>query len=468
MSRLFSPNNSDFINCGPCQNKMFDGNPFTMVIWQYDPGVNATQVWISKEPGAPDTCCQNDGTSRGPSIRLDYTGTVFVSQTDDSNSIPGNKWASIVCTWDGSNLANLSSLYVNLILINQSLSNSNGVGSLVNVGGNNFTIGGTGQQNRTFRGMLAFCQYFSTVLSFKEMAQAVYYPGSIRRNLVGFWPLFGESSPEPDYSGNGFHGTLNGTKKGFSDPPINGILNVTRRRLFPSYIAPQTTTITFDFASSSGYEPSLSTYSWNHTVINKNNRILVVGVGIFAVGSVTSVKFNGVDLTFLRADTGSIYRSELWYLIAPAVGTYQVTVTLNASLTSIANAQSYYSVDQSNPIDAHNGNNGTNSPASASVVSIVDKDMVIGNLVAQTASGIVSAGGQNSRTTNNGALGTDASDDKGIVTPPGSTTLSWTGMGALDAWAVSLVALTPIGGSSGTSPIIIPKRKLKTLLNVGL
>jgi hypothetical protein len=37
-------------------------------------------------------------------------------------------------------------------------------------------------------------------------------PSRVRRTaLVGFWPLYGAASPEPDYTGNGYNGTLTGT-----------------------------------------------------------------------------------------------------------------------------------------------------------------------------------------------------------------------------------------------------------------
>ncbi len=202
------------------------------------------------------------------------------------------------------------------------------------------------------------------------------------------------------------------------------------------------TTVVFDAASTSAYESALSTYNWNHTVANSLNRILIVGVSVFANGSVSSITYAGTAMTFLRSDTNGIYRSELWYLYAPATGTNSVAVTLSASLTSIANAQSYYNAHQK-ALDANNGANGTNTPASGSITTVTAYDTVVGNLAAQTASGITSASGQYSRTSSAGALGTGASDDFGDVVTPGSKTFTWNGLGVTDSWAVSLVALKP-------------------------
>ncbi len=200
----------------------------------------------------------------------------------------------------------------------------------------------------------------------------------------------------------------------------------------------------FDNAATSNYEPALSTYNFNLVIANQPDRCLVVGVDIFAAGTVSSVTAGGVNLSFIRADLNSVYRSELWRLVNSATGTVNIVVTLSTSLTSITNAQSYYNVDQSAPIEANNGNTGTNTPASASLTPKTSGGLVVGTLAASSASGVTSHAGQNSRTASNGAIGTGASDDKGPnAAPPVSTTLQWDGLGALDTWAVSLAALRP-------------------------
>lgn len=201
-------------------------------------------------------------------------------------------------------------------------------------------------------------------------------------------------------------------------------------------------TIVFDSAVSSGYEASLSTYNFNITIASQANRTLVVGVAIFAAGTVTGITAGGVAMTFVRSDTNGVYRSELWRLFAPATGVVNVVVTLSTSLTSIANAQSYYNTDQT-ALDANNGGNGTNNPASASVTTVANYCTVVGNLATAKASGVTSASGQTSRTINQGALGTNASDDFGDVVPAGSKTLTWNGIGVVDSWAVSLISLRP-------------------------
>jgi hypothetical protein len=80
-------------------------------------------------------------------------------------------------------------------------------------GGANFNIGGhNGTAN--FPGRIAEVGYWNVALSAgeqKALSTGV-SPAKIRRShLVGYWPLYGAGSPEPDYSGNKDNGTLTGT-----------------------------------------------------------------------------------------------------------------------------------------------------------------------------------------------------------------------------------------------------------------
>ena len=157
-----------------------------------------------------------------------------------------------------------------------------------------------------------------------------------------------------------------------------------------------------------------------------------------------------------------MYRSELWQLVAPTVGSIVIAVTLNASLTSIANAQNYYNVHQSSPVEAQHAASGTGATASDAVTTINDGARVTGNLTTSAASGVTSDSGQQSRSIASGALGTDASDDELVLTAA-STTLQWTGLGALDTWIVGLASLRPpstfdpslFAGLFGSQPAIV-------------
>lgn len=425
-----------------CKN---NSNSFTNGCWVFQHNGSLGQIVFQK----------NFGTQK------------LITQTA-GNPIAALIYQHLAVTWDGSKVSANAHIYRNLIET-QYGGATDGIGAIQDDGIHSLYIGNTGNAQLGANGEVAFLQIFNIVLSLAQIAQTMRIPGSVQDGLVGFWPMQGESSKEIDYSGNSYYGTLTGTSKSIAFPQINGIF-LPKRSSKHSYTVPAvvSTPVTFDFASSSGYEPALSTYNWNHTVANQPNRFLEVSVGIFALGQVTSITFNGKNLSFVRADVKGVYRSEIWRMVAPDVGTFAIVVTLNTSLTSIGNAQSYYNVDQNDPIDIEQGNTGTNSPATGSITPETDSCMLLANLVASTASGITSAGGQTSRTANNGALGTDASDEQGVITPISSKTFTWNNLGALDSWAVSVIAISPVQGAPSNPVVTPPKKFRKLLLDVGL
>lgn len=85
-----------------------------------------------------------------------------------------------------------------------------------------YFIGSSGSSSEWWNGSLADIASWNIVLSageFAALAQGA-RPGKIRRaNLNGWWPLDGLQSPEPDYSGNIFNGTLTGTALA-AGPPV--------------------------------------------------------------------------------------------------------------------------------------------------------------------------------------------------------------------------------------------------------
>jgi len=206
--------------------------------------------------------------------------------------------------------------------------------------------------------------------------------------------------------------------------------------------------IAWDASSNSGYKASLSTYSWSHILgAWQSNPGLLVNVSIFATGTVTSVTWGGVNLEFERADQTGVYRNEWWQLSAPLNGTRTIVVTLNTSLTSIASADSYTGVNQTDMVETATGATGSISTApTASVTTVDDKSWVVSGLTTSDATMSV-AGGATQRNNQTGALGTGAVSDSGVITPVGSVTMSWSTVGVSDSWVLGLIVLDPTTGT---------------------
>jgi len=99
-----------------------------------------------------------------------------------------------------------------------------------------------------------------------------------------------------------------------------------------------------------------ATLTFQHTVIDGPNRLLIVRVGVHSeVGAaqvVSSVTYGSINMFLAgRAGSGTGPGAEIWYLIGPAVGTNNITITLAAAEDRIsAEARNFYGVHQSTPI----------------------------------------------------------------------------------------------------------------------
>jgi hypothetical protein len=103
-------------------------------------------------------------------------------------------------------------------------------------------------------------------------------------------------------------------------------------------------------------------------VLSKNsaNRLLVVAVHLKSNVSISSVTYGGVSMGSAYATSGTAPKTVLYKLVAPAVGSGSVVVTLGGASNAVAEAIMFYGVDQSTPL----GTASTNSVASGTSSSI--------------------------------------------------------------------------------------------------
>lgn len=133
-------------------------------------------------------------------------------------------------------------------------------------------------------------------------------------NLAAEWTL---NNVLTDNSGNGLTLTNNGSAT-FSES-IPGVC---------SWVG-------FDASSNAGSttDGSYASRTWNHTC-SGDNRVLLVGCVITDGATVSSVTYNGVNLTRVNSITQAGYMTvELWKLTAPTVGTNSIVATFSASVS---------------------------------------------------------------------------------------------------------------------------------------
>ena len=100
-----------------------------------------------------------------------------------------------------------------------------------------------------------------------------------------------------------------------------------------------------------------------HTVLEGSDRLLVVSVMIEGNESVRSITYNSTPLTLaVKTDGGGGTESavEIWYLVAPDVGTFDIAVDFDSITAPWAiTATNFTGVDQFDPIGVVTGNSGS-------------------------------------------------------------------------------------------------------------
>jgi hypothetical protein len=165
--------------------------------------------------------------------------------------------------------------------------------------------------------------------------------------------------------------------------------------------------------------------------------------------AVTTVTANGVPLRKVRADlrtiVGTSFRTELWYLVNPGVGTHTIAVTWTGALSAygVGSATSYFGVNQVTPIDAQAGSGGTGTSLSTAITTVANHALITDCAIAQSDPLTIGARQTSrvNRTTTGAvdAVGVSTVNDK---TPAGAEMMDWTQVAAQN-WVISAVSLRP-------------------------
>jgi hypothetical protein len=193
----------------------------------------------------------------------------------------------------------------------------------------------------------------------------------------------------------------------------------------------------------SSFNGNCSPCSFAHSITSSGtDRLLVVGVSPNGGQTVSSVDYGGKALTQVRSDdAGGAAHSSLWYLVNPPTGSNSVDVTLSAADDVVIGAMSFLGVDQTNPIDVHNGNTGLSANPLVTLTTTVDDDMivdVVGTLVGPLTAGFAQMERWDlTQGTTNGGGSTRTAGASGLYTN------SWFNSDGIRDWAISAAAIKP-------------------------
>lgn len=224
---------------------------------------------------------------------------------------------------------------------------------------------------------------------------------------------------------------------------------------FPSFTHfTQAAAALLDNTTSSSFSNSSST-TWLHTV-NGSDRLLVVGVSHHSElnQTVASVTYGGANLTrYITRKQGAV-SAELWYRVAPALGTNTVAVLFSSSTSGTAGATSWTGVNQTVPLGLGVSAGARSTAPSLAVSSATDEtvhDVLAWNRRGTTAATATIDPSQSQRwNVNSSSAGGAASTKAGAA----SVTMNWT-LSVSKDWALVSASIKPVPSVPDTTAPVI-------------
>ncbi len=199
--------------------------------------------------------------------------------------------------------------------------------------------------------------------------------------------------------------------------------------------------------SSSATCSKTDTLSWPHTVANRTHRLLLVGVSyVKGKDQVSRVTYGGAALKRLGVQLASKddAAAELWYLLAPNVGTAQIVVDMPKDVDVVGGAMLFTGVDQTTPFGSLRSSSGDKTNSACVTLASAPNELIANVLAAKgDARSVTVRSGQTTYwDTGTGTGGGDALGT-GTTAPGLSSTTLCQSLEKDKPWAMIAVPLKP-------------------------
>lgn len=193
------------------------------------------------------------------------------------------------------------------------------------------------------------------------------------------------------------------------------------------------------------------TFTVSSHVVSGTDTIIVVTSAMRSNNNITGITWNGTeDFSIASVDANSDAVAEMWYLVNPTGGTFDVVVTYDGNNRVVVGATTFTGVDQTKPFSATSTANGADDAPTVNITGNND-DLIVDGL-AQTSHGPDTATAAHTELYNLAQTG-GGTDERGasqtLAADGTSQTMSWA-MSDSDSWALVAGALQPSGDAAGT------------------
>ena len=220
--------------------------------------------------------------------------------------------------------------------------------------------------------------------------------------------------------------------------------------------------IAFDAFAHNHSESDATTLGWDHTCSGSNLALIVSMFGEDAASAdntITGVTYDGVALTKGFVDnfktTANLDNTDMWYLLSPANGTKSIVATYAGSCTVRGGVSASFTGVLL--FEGVSTATGTGDTPSVSRTTTANNAWVIDSLGVNITSTATPGAGQTA--TQNDDTGTQAHHGQsyeGPKTPAGAVTMSYTGGGPADTWAIIAGSFSPVdAGTAATTPTLL-------------
>lgn len=200
-------------------DNLFDGGG-TVSAWCYPTSVPTTGRIATKLDSGDGWSFYYRNTSNSLSFFQYFSTDNYREDADASVNL--DEWQYCTLVYDADSSSNRASFYINGVL-EASTTGVTPSGTRTSDASEDFCIGNTTVVSASMRGDICYVQAWDRTLSAEEIVESMFKPGSVRENLVGFWPCLGDS-PERDLSIYGNTGTVTGATTTDDGPPITGFI----------------------------------------------------------------------------------------------------------------------------------------------------------------------------------------------------------------------------------------------------
>lgn len=184
----------DYLDTSDSSTYNFTSTDHTILAWVYPDAGTSLFAIAGNQPGP---------VGQGWAFRLFdtdrkviYTKFGVVDMVPTTVLGPASEWSAIGAAVDVSASAD----FISLSTTGGELTETESNGSNINSSSASLKIGQTRASTDEFNGAISHVQVFNRKLNNSEMKAALWAPGSVTNGLIGYWPMYGQLSGEPDLS----------------------------------------------------------------------------------------------------------------------------------------------------------------------------------------------------------------------------------------------------------------------------